>query len=86
MQFNGTHRICQRCSAIIHKIGFKTGYVRFASNWTSKEVRKAFLDFFCNKYDHKFVPSSSIIPKKGDGTYFTNAGMNQVSLHNFSRQ
>ena len=86
MQFNGTHRICQRCSAILHKIGFKTGYVRFASNWTSKEVRKVFLDFFCNKYDHKFVPSSSIIPKKGDGTYFTNAGMNQVSLHNFSRQ
>ena len=80
MQFIGTHKICHRCSTILHKIGLRASMSRSVSNWTSKEVRTAFLDFFCSKYDHKFVPSSSVIPKKGDGTYFTNAGMNQVSF------
>ena len=50
------------------------------ARWTSQHVRKAFLEYF-KKCDHKFVPSSSIIPKKGQGTYFVNAGMNQVHVH-----
>ncbi len=46
---------------------------------TSQHVRKTFLKYF-KGCDHKFVASSSVIPKKGQGTYFVNAGMNQVSL------
>lgn len=45
--------------------------------WSSSEIRKQFIDFFCNR-DHLFVQSSSVLPLKGEGTYFTNAGMNQV--------
>lgn len=45
--------------------------------WPTKEIRKSFLDHFCGKNKHKFIPSSSVIPRKGSGTYFTNAGMNQ---------
>ncbi|XP_064638396.1 alanine--tRNA ligase, cytoplasmic-like isoform X2 [Lineus longissimus] len=44
---------------------------------TSKKIRQMFIDFFKDEYDHVFVPSSSVIPKKGEGTYFVNAGMNQ---------
>jgi alanyl-tRNA synthetase len=45
--------------------------------WPTKEIRKSFLDHFCTKNKHKFIYSSSVIPRKGSGTYFTNAGMNQ---------
>ena len=45
--------------------------------WPTKQVRKTFLDHFCTKNKHKFIASSSVIPRKGSGTYFTNAGMNQ---------
>lgn len=45
--------------------------------WPTNEVRKSYLDHFCNKHKHKFIYSSSVIPRKGSGTYFTNAGMNQ---------
>jgi alanyl-tRNA synthetase len=47
---------------------------------TSKKVRQIFIDFFKEKHDHVFIPSSSVIPKKGEGTYFVNAGMNQVCI------
>ncbi|KAK6194546.1 hypothetical protein SNE40_000163 [Patella caerulea] len=45
--------------------------------WRSQIVRQSFIDYFKNQQKHQFVPSSSVIPKKGEGTYFTNAGMNQ---------
>ena len=45
--------------------------------WPTSKVRKTFLDHFCGTHKHKFVYSSSVIPRKGAGTYFTNAGMNQ---------
>lgn len=48
-----------------------------STRWVSKDVRQQFLDFFCLKNGHTFVRSSSVIPPKGQGTYFTNAGMNQ---------
>ncbi|XP_013419865.1 alanine--tRNA ligase, cytoplasmic-like [Lingula anatina] len=45
--------------------------------WPARRVRQEFLDFFTKVHGHQFVPSSSIVPKKGEGTYFVNAGMNQ---------
>ncbi len=43
---------------------------------TSKQIRKAFLDFFASK-DHKIVPSAPIVVKDDPTLMFTNAGMNQ---------
>ncbi|ELU07551.1 hypothetical protein CAPTEDRAFT_94502 [Capitella teleta] len=43
---------------------------------SSKKIRSQFLDFF-RSHDHVFVPSSSVVPSKDDGSYFVNAGMNQ---------
>ncbi|KAK3095392.1 hypothetical protein FSP39_014156 [Pinctada imbricata] len=71
MKILGLHTICSRCMRILHRTQ------RLKSTWSSAEVRSTFLDYFCQKQDHLFVPSSSVIPKKGEGTYFTNAGMNQ---------
>ncbi|XP_045200982.2 alanine--tRNA ligase, cytoplasmic-like [Mercenaria mercenaria] len=74
------HGICQKC---FHKLSrLKRTSVRvhrrlYSSEWKSKDVRKQFLDFFCTKNSHEFVKSSSVIPGKNQGTYFTNAGMNQ---------
>lgn len=42
----------------------------------SKEIRKAFLDFF-NSKEHVFVPSSPMVVKNDPTLMFTNAGMNQ---------
>lgn len=44
--------------------------------WTSREIRKTFLDFFAKK-GHQVVPSSSLIPAGDTTLLFTNAGMNQ---------
>jgi len=43
---------------------------------TSKEIRKAFLDFFASK-EHTVVPSAPIVVKNDPTLMFTNAGMNQ---------
>ncbi len=46
-------------------------------SWPSHKVRAHFLDYFCRQHKHKFLPSSSVLPSKHSGTYFTNSGMNQ---------
>ena len=43
---------------------------------TSKEIRKAFLDFFASK-GHTIVPSAPMVVKNDPTLMFTNAGMNQ---------
>ncbi len=45
---------------------------------TTTDIRKAFLDFFCNK-GHKKIEGSSLISKNNPSLLFTNAGMNQFS-------
>jgi len=43
---------------------------------TSKEIRRAFLDFFASK-NHTVVPSAPMVVKNDPTLMFTNAGMNQ---------
>ncbi|PFX26004.1 Alanine--tRNA ligase, cytoplasmic [Stylophora pistillata] len=44
---------------------------------TAKDLRKMFVDFFVDKNEHTFVPSSSTIPHDDPTLLFANAGMNQ---------
>jgi len=44
--------------------------------WTSREIRKTFLDYFREK-GHTVVKSSSLVPVNDPTLLFTNAGMNQ---------
>ena len=49
---------------------------KMTKDMTSKEIRKAFLDFFASK-GHQIVPSAPMVVKNDPTLMFTNAGMNQ---------
>ncbi|CCD25200.1 alanine--tRNA ligase NDAI_0E03830 [Naumovozyma dairenensis CBS 421] len=44
--------------------------------WTAVQVRNTFLDYFKSK-NHKFIPSSPVVPFDDPTLLFANAGMNQ---------
>ncbi|XP_058946553.2 alanine--tRNA ligase, cytoplasmic-like [Pocillopora verrucosa] len=51
--------------------------IKMDPSLTAKDLRKMFVDFFVEKYEHTFVPSSSTIPHEDPTLLFANAGMNQ---------
>lgn len=53
-------------------------YSRSHEEFTSKRVRRKFIDFFKEGYEHRVVPSSSVRPRGDPSLLFVNAGMNQV--------
>ena len=69
-------------SSNLKKIVSKSNHSKLYSHeadykWPTKKIRQQYLDYFCQQNNHKFLPSSTVLPKKGSGTYFTNSGMNQ---------
>ncbi|KAK0179803.1 hypothetical protein PV327_005520 [Microctonus hyperodae] len=52
--------------------------VKSTSNFKSaKVIRKEFIDYYTNKMNHIFIPSSPVIPLCDASLAFVNAGMNQ---------
>jgi len=45
--------------------------------WPSAKVRRTFVEFYEQKKNHLFVPSSSVVPHEHPTLLFTNAGMNR---------
>ncbi|XP_077997230.1 alanine--tRNA ligase, cytoplasmic-like [Glandiceps talaboti] len=50
---------------------------RTEGSFTSREIRRLFIDYFRDRHEHLFVPSSSTLPRDDKTLLFTNAGMNQ---------
>uniref|UniRef100_A0A673GLE0 Alanine--tRNA ligase n=1 Tax=Sinocyclocheilus rhinocerous TaxID=307959 RepID=A0A673GLE0_9TELE len=59
----------RRCSALSYSESHK--------EFTSKRVRRKFIDFFQEGYEHRVVPSSPVRPRGDPSLLFVNAGMNQ---------
>eukprot|EP00045_Choanoeca_perplexa_P011911 m.127903 g.127903 ORF g.127903 m.127903 type:complete len:994 (+) comp15809_c0_seq8:1339-4320(+) len=49
--------------------------------WDGPTVRQTFIDYFVNKQEHVFWPSSSSVPHDDPTLLFANAGMNQYKKH-----
>ena len=73
--------LCYQQIELLSYLNKSNRYLSTSSNdqleWPINKVRDTYLDYFCKKNNHKFIKSSTVLPKKGSGTYFTNAGMNQ---------
>ncbi|XP_050951563.1 alanine--tRNA ligase, mitochondrial [Labeo rohita] len=59
----------RRCSALSYSESHK--------EFTSKRVRRKFIDFFKEGYEHRVVSSSPVRPRGDPSLLFVNAGMNQ---------
>lgn len=47
------------------------------TDWPAAKVRSTFINFFVERYQHTFVPSSSVVPHGDPTLQFANSGMNQ---------
>lgn len=47
------------------------------TDWPMDKVRCTFIEYFQNKHDHTFWPSSPCVPHDDPTLLFANAGMNQ---------
>ncbi|GFU43713.1 alanine--tRNA ligase, cytoplasmic [Nephila pilipes] len=59
------------------EVKFLKAVPKMDTSLSSKQIRKQFLDFFIEKYEHKYVHSSPVIPHDDPTLLFANAGMNQ---------
>ena len=50
---------------------------RLSSQYTSREIRQNFINFFKEEHAHSVIPSSSVVPYGDPSLAFINAGMNQ---------
>lgn len=66
-------RCARRCLTVKYRFAFKLRQAQMSSY----EIRRKFIDFFQQQYNHDFVPSSSVKLLSDPTLLFVNAGMNQ---------